>query len=107
MCDITLRTGLGSGTFDVNIDIPVVVNTSIPAACQSYWVRAHLTMTSTIVSYKECGGSVTQVTVTSENEAYICAEVGAMPGGVDYIINQGNSNQVTEDNSGLNTCISQ
>ena len=106
MCDITLRTGLGSGTFDVEVDIPVVVNTFTPAACQSYWVRAHATMTSTMVSYKECGGSVTQVTVTSENEAYICAEVGAMPGGVDYIINQGSSSQVLEDNSGNNFCIS-
>ena len=108
MCDITLRTGLGSGTFGIEIDnlsdSTSTVN-SETETCQSYKVYPHLTTNATTVSYKQCGGSITTTTVQSEDTEYICVVVGAMSGGVDYIINSGQSNSVTEDNTGQNQCI--
>tara|TARA_R110002096_G_scaffold35107_5_gene99636 strand:+ start:2570 stop:5104 length:2535 start_codon:yes stop_codon:yes gene_type:complete len=107
ICDITIRTGLGSGTFDIETDIPVSSNGGNTPGCQSYKIYPHLTSTTTIVNYKICGGSTTQVSVAPEETLYICAEIGAMGGGVDYVIVQGNSNTVTIDNNSTNNCITQ
>ena len=104
--DITLRTGLGDGTFFINVGVTSTGSNSGGGQCQSYKVYPHTSGNSVTVNYTICGGSSTQITVASNNTVYICTEVGAT-NGADYYIVSGNSNDVTVDTSGQNNCLTQ
>ena len=102
--DITLRTGLGDGTFFINVGV-TSTGSSSSAGCQSYKIYPHTSGNSATVNYTICAGSSTQVTVAPNHTVYICAAIGAT-NGADYYIVSGNSNDVQLDNSGNNQCIS-
>ena len=103
--DITLRTGLGDGTFSIDISVTSTGSGGTSAGCQSYKIYPHTSGNSATVNYTICAGSSTQVTVAPNNTVYICAAIGAT-NGADYYIVSGNSNDVQLDNSGNNQCIS-